>query len=155
MSRLSTFGESMTSSERAKDKRLRETYNQTLEEHHAKRAEQLDACAICRRPFSQFQPYQDHDHDCCPRRKKKFCGKCNRSLLCFLCNKKAVAAIEFMRKVGIDPLRVIDYVDSWAVKIRAKGGYAEKEKNPKRRSKTKSHRTSKKNSVEPKNERTM
>ena len=74
----------MTSSERAKDKRLRETYNQTLEEHHAKRAEQLDACAICRRPFSQFQPYQDHDHACCP--SKRSCGRCIRGLLCMRCN---------------------------------------------------------------------
>lgn len=123
----------MTSAEKAKDKRLRATYKQTLGEHNAKRAEQLNACAICRRPFTQFQPYQDHDHLCCPRRKKEFCGKCNRALLCYLCNKWAVAAIERMRKVGIDPLAVIKYVDDWAVTIRAKGGYEQKEKSPKLR----------------------
>jgi hypothetical protein len=117
----------LTTQERAKDRRLRDTFNQTLEEHTALRAEQKNACAICRRPFSQFQAYQDHDHACCPRRKKKFCGKCNRNLLCFLCNKRAVAAIEFMEKISIEPEKVIAYVRDWKLKIKERGGYAEKE----------------------------
>lgn len=120
--------EKLTTAERAKGRRLQETFNQTLEEHNAKRKEQLNACYICRRPFSQYQAYQDHDHACCPRRKKKFCGLCNRGLLCFLCNKKAVAAVEYMRKVGIDPEKVVQYVNHWTVVIKSKGGYVPEQK---------------------------
>jgi hypothetical protein len=128
----------MTSQERAKEKRLNLIYNQSLEEHNALRKSQLNACAICRRPFSQFQPYQDHDHACCPRRQKRYCGKCNRGLLCFLCNKKVVAWIEYARKVGIDPKTAIKYIDDWTVVIRARGGYEPKEKSPKLRKAKKS-----------------
>jgi hypothetical protein len=141
---LSTSGGYMTSSERAKEKRLLDVYKQTLEEHNAKRTEQLNACLLCRRPFSQFQPYQDHDHDCCyPKRKKAnhFCGKCNRGLLCFVCNKFYVPAIEKMLRDNVDPKMVADYVLGWRKKIQAKGGYAPKE-SPKLRKAKKSVRPS-------------
>lgn len=119
----------LTKSQKAKDQRLRTIYNTTLEAHNEKRyVEQKDRCGICDRPFNQFICYQDHDHKCCPRRQKRYCGKCNRGLLCFLCNKKAVAAIEFMEKVGIDPEKVLRYIRDWRVVIEAKGGYAAKVK---------------------------
>jgi hypothetical protein len=135
----------MTSAERAKEKRLIATFNQTLEEHNAKRAEQHDACILCGRPFADYQAYQDHDHDCCyPKRKKAnhFCGKCNRGLLCFLCNKFYVPAIERMLRDKIDIQKVIDYVLGWKKVIQAKGGYAPKEKSPKLRKAKKSVRPS-------------
>lgn len=119
----------LTKSQKAKDHRLRTIYNTTLEAHNEKRhVEQGNKCAICDRDFKEFMCYQDHDHKCCPRRQKRFCGKCNRGLLCYLCNKKAVAAIEFMEKVGIDPEKVLRYVRDWRVKIEAIGGYAPKQK---------------------------
>ncbi len=113
----------LSTQDRAKQRRLATIYNQTLEEHNAKRAEQKDACAICRRPFSQFQAYQDHDHACCPRRKKRYCGKCNRGLLCYLCNKKAIGILEYMKKVDIPIQKAVDYITSWTAIIAAKGGY--------------------------------
>src|SRR5690349_9334182 len=119
----------LTKSQKAKDRRLREIYNTNLEEHNEKRyVEQHNRCAICDRDFKDFICYQDHDHRCCPRRTKKFCGKCNRGFLCFLCNKKAVAAIEYMEKVGIDPRKVLDYILHWRVIIESKGGYVPKAK---------------------------
>lgn len=124
----------LTSAEKAKANYLLKTFKQTLEEHNALRKEQNNACAICKRPFTEYKAYQDHDHDCCaaPRRKVgKYCGKCNRGLLCFLCNKKVVAAIEQWAKWGIDPHVAIAYIVHWTEVIKAKGGYAPKEDKPK------------------------
>ena len=125
----------LSTKDRAKAKRLMDTYQQTLEEHNAKRTEQKNACAICRRPFSQYQAYQDHDHKCCSRPRKKegrYCGKCNRGLLCFLCNKKAVAWLEQLAKWGIDIEAVLEYIRHWTREITLKGGYAPKAE-PKRK----------------------
>jgi hypothetical protein len=118
----------LSSKDRAKDKRLREIYNTTLEAQNAKRDEQKNACAICRRPFNQFQAYQDHDHKCCPRRLKRFCGLCNRGLLCYLCNKYAVGLLEWMEKMGIHIDKVVEYKRFWDAEVVRKGGYAPKEK---------------------------
>src|ERR1035441_4436227 len=84
----------MTSAERSKDKRLRAIYNTTLEAQNKQRDEQGNACAICKRDFAKFTAFQDHEHKCCPRRKKNFCGKCNRGLICYLCNKWLVGVLE-------------------------------------------------------------
>ena len=135
----------MTSAEKAKEKRLRLVYNQSLEEHNAKRTEQKNACALCRRPFSQYQAYQDHDHDCCSRHRKdslnRFCGKCNRGLLCFICNKKYVPAIEMMLRDGVDAAKIVQYVIGWQNEIKLKGGYAENSR-AQRRSKKSNAKTS-------------
>jgi hypothetical protein len=64
--------EKLSKSQKAKDARLRSIYNTTLEEQNVTRETQHNACAICRRPFGQFQAYQDHDHKCCPRRLHNF-----------------------------------------------------------------------------------
>ena len=124
----------LSTAERAKAKRLATVFKMTLGDHNAKRTEQHNACAICSRPFSEFQAYQDHDHKCCcpPRGKKArtatFCGLCNRGLLCYLCNRYAVGLFEWMRKMNIPPQKVVDYFLGWDEIITAKGGYASKEK---------------------------
>jgi hypothetical protein len=121
----------VTTAERAKDKRLQQTYKKSLEEYNAQLESQKNACALCRRAFSQYQSYNDHDHECCGVRKKsylnRFCGKCNRALLCFLCNHHYVPTIEAMLKDGVDPQKVVDYVIHWRNEIKLKGGYAQKE----------------------------
>lgn len=117
-----------TSAQVARDKRLKSTYNSSLDEYDAKLAKQGNKCAICERPFPKFMAYQDHDHDCCPRKLKKFCGKCNRGLLCFLCNKYAVGLVEKLSKQGIDFAKVLAYLKVWHRVVAAKGGYEKKTK---------------------------
>lgn len=132
----------MTSKEAARDKRLRYVYNESLEEFNKKMEEQDFKCPLCGRLFSQFQPYQDHDHKCCPRRLKRFCGKCNRGLLCFICNKYAMGVIEKLSNLEqpVDFEKVLAYIKEWNEKIKAKGGYAPKAEPKKKKAK----RTSKK-----------
>lgn len=127
----------LTSKEKAKDKRLRDVYNMTLEEHNAKRAQQNNKCAICQRDFREFTAFQDHDHRCCPRRLHKFCGKCNRGLLCYLCNKYAVGLIEWMRKMDIPMTKLVEYLEFWTEEIKRRGGYEPKATPKKTRRKSK------------------
>ena len=94
----------MTASEKAADARLRKIYKKTLADKQREIAAQGGGCAICGRPFpplrtkdgKTFTAYQDHDHKCCPRRLKVFCGKCCRGWLCFQCNKFCVGVFERM-----------------------------------------------------------
>lgn len=130
----------LSSKDRAKDTRLRTIYNTTLEAQNAERTKQRNACAICRRPFNQFMSFQDHDHKCCPRRLHRFCGLCNRGILCYLCNKYAVGLIEWLRKMDIGLDEVVAYVKKWDAEIVRKGGYAPKAAA---KSKTKSRRKQK------------
>jgi hypothetical protein len=124
----------LTSAERAKDKRLRDIYNTTLEAQNEQRAKQGNRCAICRRDFAKFTAFQDHEHKCCPRRLKKFCGRCNRSLLCFSCNKFVVGVLERQSVDGkkLNPLwllkQIIAYFEYWNPILKAKGCYEEKPK---------------------------
>lgn len=118
----------LTTAERAKDNRLRKIYNTTLEAQNAQKFDQGNGCAICGRDFGKFVMFQDHDHKCCPRRLKNFCGKCNRGLLCYLCNKHAVGLIEWLRKMDIPLTKVVEYVYFWDAEITKKGGYEPKEK---------------------------
>jgi hypothetical protein len=131
----------LSTADRAKAARLLSIYLMTLEEHNAKRAEQKNACAICRRPFTQFKAFQDHDHACCPRRLKHFCGKCNRGLLCYLCNKYAVGLLEWLVKVDIDFERVVEYKKFWDATIKARGGYGPKPKSKKAAAKLRKEQT--------------
>jgi hypothetical protein len=127
-------GDQLTSAERAKDKRLRDIYNTTLEAQNEQRAKQGNRCAICRRDFAKFTAFQDHEHKCCPRRLKKFCGRCNRSLLCFSCNKFVVGVLERQSVDGkkLNPLwllkQIIAYFEYWNPILKAKGCYEEKPK---------------------------
>jgi hypothetical protein len=123
----------LTSTERAKDKRLREIYGGlTLEEQNKQRAKQGNACAMCGRDFSKFTPFQDHEHKCCPRRLKTFCGKCNRGLLCYPCNKFVTGILEkqSINKVLIPPLtllgKMVEYFEYWNPILTEKGCYDEK-----------------------------
>lgn len=55
----------------------------TKERFDTLRAEQGNACGVCKTPFTDT-PRIDHDHACCPGRKA--CGSCVRGLLCNNCN---------------------------------------------------------------------
>jgi hypothetical protein len=111
----------MTQQEQAKDKRLRTIFSSSLEQFNQQMTAQNNCCAICERPFllgagsGQFKKeiytaFQDHDHACCPRRLKKFCGQCNRGLLCYTCNKFVVGVIE---KMKIPVVRLLAYLEQW------------------------------------------
>ena len=72
-------------------KALRELYKTTKEWYDSKLKEQDNHCALCT-AVQQTNKGEgkrlsvDHNHNCCPT--KHACGKCNRGLLCFNCNKK-------------------------------------------------------------------
>lgn len=121
----------MTKQEKAKDKRLRKIYKKSLAEFNAQVAEQGGGCAICGRSFSEFIAFQDHFHGCCARRLKEYCGRCNRGLLCFQCNRFLVGIVERMN-LPVDKL--FDYVRKWEPILRASGAYDPKPKK-KRKSK--------------------
>ena len=122
----------MNTAERAKDKRLQDIYNTTLEKQNEQRAKQGNKCAICRRDFAKFTAFQDHEHKCCPRRLKKFCGRCNRGLICYPCNKFVVGLLEkqSVDKVLLDPLWLLSqmtkYFEFWNPILKQKGCYEEK-----------------------------
>jgi hypothetical protein len=130
----------MTSAEKAKDKRLQEIYKITLEVQNSQRELQGNACACCGRSFSKFTAFQDHWHACCPRRLKKFCGKCNRGLLCYPCNKFVVGILERQSVDGkIIPVRellkrMVEYFEYWEPILKKRGACA-KEKSKKLRGK--------------------
>jgi len=60
-------------------------YGITLDQYEALLAGQGGACLICREDPGDQRLAVDHDHGCCPTRKKS-CGKCIRGLLCGRCN---------------------------------------------------------------------
>ncbi len=66
--------------------RLVRSYGITVEQFDALLGEQGGGCAICQRPPRTVNLHVDHDHACCPTRKKS-CGKCVRGLLCEDCNR--------------------------------------------------------------------
>ena len=123
----------LTKSEKAKDARLQRVYKKTLKQKNMEIEQQGGGCAICNRPFPQFTPQQDHDHACCPRRLKEFCGKCNRAWLCYLCNKWAIGGLEYMAKVNIPAEKAFQYLKDWHEKIKERGGYEPKETRKVRR----------------------
>ena len=132
----------MTASERAKDKRLQKQYKMTLEEQNKRKAEQGNRCAICGRPFpplknekgQTFTPYQDHEHKCCPTTGKnkvtEYCGRCNRGLLCFLCNKYLVGVLE---KQNLPVDKLFEYVKKWKKILTEKGCYEKEAKEVSRK----------------------
>ena len=119
----------MTSAEKAKDLRLRKIYKTTLAKQNEQLATQYNRCAICSRPFwplhnskgKTFTAYQDHAHACCPRRLKEYCGRCNRGLLCYVCNKYLVGIVE---KLGLPVDKLLDYLEFWNEELKKKGAYA-------------------------------
>lgn len=68
-------------------------------------------CAVCKRGQIKADVMLaiDHDHACCSDDNKKRCGKCNRGLLCNLCNWALGNAQD-----SPDRLRALaDYLDAW------------------------------------------
>ena len=129
----------MTNAEKAADARLRRVYKKTLADKNREIAEQGGGCAICGRAFPQFIANQDHDHRCCPRRLKEFCGKCCRGWLCWICNKFVVGYLE---RKNIDINKLHAYLTKWEPILRAKGCYEPKEETPKLRKAKKGFRSS-------------
>lgn len=61
----------------------------SLEEYEERLAEQDGKCAICQTmsPGGRSKHFHiDHDHRCCPDKKRRLCGRCIRALLCWRCN---------------------------------------------------------------------
>lgn len=136
----------MTTSEKAQDARLRRVYKKTLADKKREIEEQGGGCSICGRPHPEYILNQDHAHACCnpPRGKKRntftCCGRCNRGWLCYLCNRWAIGALEYMAKVNIDWDRAISYLRKWEPILRERGCYEPKEEKTKLRKKQKSIR---------------
>lgn len=62
-------------------------YNISRDQYDALMAAQNNGCAICGEQNTDGTAlHVDHDHGCCPDRKKS-CGKCVRGLLCADCNR--------------------------------------------------------------------
>lgn len=130
-----------TTAAEAKEYRLRTVYKQTPEEHEALKASQNNKCALCPRTFPKFMAYQDHDHKCCKAGRKKqrrYCGKCNRGLLCFICNKKVIGALEYIEKLGNDVEKALKYLRDWHEILVARGAYEPKAEEKRVRKKQKS-----------------
>ena len=68
-------------------KNLFRNYNLTKEQFDNRLKEQGYKCACCGTdtPNGHGNWHVDHDHSCCPQ-KKKSCGKCIRGLICASCN---------------------------------------------------------------------
>ena len=126
----------LTAAEKAIDRRERLIFNSSLKERNKVMEQQGWRCAICTRPFKAglewkdskgkvrtdvlFIAFHDHDHKCCPRALKKFCGKCNRGYLCFLCNKFLVGVVE---KQNLPVNKLLDYVNKWGKLLKENGAY--------------------------------
>lgn len=61
-------------------------YRLSLERYNEILASQGGVCAMCKNPPKKISLHVDHDHACCPERKKS-CGRCIRGLLCYPCNR--------------------------------------------------------------------
>jgi hypothetical protein len=80
-------------------KALKELYHTTVEWYELKLEEQDNHCALCSAVQQSTHGKRlsvDHNHNCCPA--KRACGKCNRGLLCFNCNKRLGILEIFMRE---------------------------------------------------------
>ena len=123
-----------------------QTYKQTPSDREAILDSQGRKCALCDRPFGngpeEYMAFQDHDHKCCPRKQKQFCGKCNRGLLCFICNKKVIALLERIEKMNenhpeykISIEKALAYIRDWNIALTLRGAYAAKKKEKRLRKK--------------------
>jgi hypothetical protein len=93
-------------------------YGITAEELYKMLESQEGKCAICRRQIqfgghSRNSACVDHDHKCCPRVGAGIahtCGKCNRSLLCLLCN----TAVGMLLEDHQIAQRAVEYLRRWS-----------------------------------------
>jgi|FreactTroBogLake_1042271.scaffolds.fasta_scaffold12233_1 hypothetical protein len=94
-------------------KALKELYHATVEWYDSKLFEQHGHCALCpatrQSVVSGKRLSVDHDHGCCPT--KRACGKCNRGLLCFNCNKRLGILEIFMRESKV--FTVVPQPNTW------------------------------------------
>lgn len=109
-------------------KALKELYKTTKEWYDNKLAEQGGTCALCpslrQASRSEKRLSVDHNHAHCPG--KRACGKCNRGLLCFNCNKR-LGHLEALRKEAITIIpergtwleRAVEYIQKYEeIKLR-------------------------------------
>lgn len=109
-------------------KNLLRKFKMTREQWDKQMKAQNNGCAICRRDFNEYNAYLDHAHSCCApgKKKKEYCGRCNRGILCYLCNRKVVGAIENWIKWEINPFDALAYLIRYGVT------YAPKEEKAKK-----------------------
>ena len=88
---------------------LKYRYKLSLDGYERMLSEQGGVCAVCKRPpeFGRVLSV-DHDHGCCPV-KKKACGKCNRGLLCHGCNQ----ALGLFREDSTALRNAVEYIEKW------------------------------------------
>jgi len=113
----------------AKAYRLRTAYKLTIEQHEQMLKDQNYQCGNCNRkfkPVGTFMAFHDHDGKCCARRLKRYCGLCNRALLCYVCNAKVVGHIEAWLKQGEDVIGSVNYINKWNNILKERGAYAPK-----------------------------
>lgn len=66
-------------------RQIRNNYGMDIETYNLMFEMQGGVCAICLEPEKDGKKLAvDHDHRCCP--ETPACGRCNRKLLCFICN---------------------------------------------------------------------
>ncbi len=63
-------------------------YKWDIPQFEAKLVEQGGHCALCDNVAGKKSLHVDHDHTCCPDHKRVTCGKCNRGILCQVCNTR-------------------------------------------------------------------
>lgn len=80
-------------------------YNITAKQYDELMEKQGGVCAICQRDPGENNLAVDHDHSCCPDRKKS-CGYCVRGLLCSDCN----GAIGMLQESPLIFARALSYL---------------------------------------------
>lgn len=95
-------------------------YKLTPDDYDVLLAKQGGGCAICGVvPILKERLHVDHDHKCCPARKRS-CGKCVRGLLCSACNTMLGHAKDDTARL----LRAIDYLERWSVGVKQENACA-------------------------------
>lgn len=91
---------------------LKKRFRLTWEEYCKLFASQGNACAGCRVSGDINERgiwHVDHDHDCCPQKHGKTCGKCIRGILCKWCNMTLGNAKESSNRLR----ELADYLESY------------------------------------------
>jgi hypothetical protein len=92
-------------------------YKVTPEAYNKQLAEQEGHCALCSATHGKKRLHQDHDHKCC--NTKRTCGKCNRGIICQVCNTRLGYLEQTLREALAVPVentwtsRAIAYLDSY------------------------------------------
>lgn len=90
-------------------------YKLTPDDYDVLLARQGGGCAICgAAPSDKERLHVDHDHACCPARKRS-CGRCVRGLLCNACNHMLGNANDDTDRLR----RAIGYLEAWQQRLQA------------------------------------